>query len=95
MGTDKVIKIWDLRNHRCLQTITDMDWLRFEDNQPNALVYDSQRARLVTAAHRPVVWQHKCVSDDKKGHKEPVVAALYNPAFLVVRLCLLGHDWVQ
>jgi hypothetical protein len=86
MAADKVIKIWDLRNHRCIQTITDTDWPTPEDNKPYSLIYDSSRSRMVTAAHCPVVWHHMCVSDDVSGHKHPLVAALYNNFFQVVRM---------
>jgi hypothetical protein len=35
------------------------DWVRHDDSQPSCLMYDSSRRRLVTAFHRPYVWQHK------------------------------------
>lgn len=41
---------------------------------------------MVTAFHRLAVWPHMCVSDDVAGHKEALVAALFNATFQVVRL---------
>ncbi|KAL0018315.1 hypothetical protein WJX77_008577 [Trebouxia sp. C0004] len=84
MAADNVIKVWDLRNHRCIQTIADVDWPSQEDAHPSAMMYDPARSRMVTAFHRLAVWPHMCVSDDNAGHEEPLVAALYNNLFQVV-----------
>jgi hypothetical protein len=84
LAADKVIKLWDLRNQRCLQTIVAADWPLKEDAAPNCALYDGVRHRLVTAGLRPAVWQHACASDDMGGHREPLVAALFNSAFHVV-----------
>ena len=43
------------------------------------------RSRMVTAFHRLAVWPHMRVSDDNAGHEEPLIAALYNNTFHVVR----------
>lgn len=40
MAADNVVKVWDLRNHRCVQTITDADWPSQEDAHPSAMMYD-------------------------------------------------------
>ena len=40
MAADNVVKVWDLRNHRCVQTITDADWPSQEDAHPTAMMYD-------------------------------------------------------
>ena len=40
MSGDKTIKVWDLRNHKCLQTITPDDWTRREESKPHCLMYD-------------------------------------------------------
>lgn len=61
LAADKVIKIWDLRNHRCVQTITEHEWHTIEDVRPATIMYDTYRHRLVTAVHRPAVWPHMCV----------------------------------
>lgn len=35
------------------------DWVRQSDSSPTCFMYDSTRCRLVTACHKPYVWQHK------------------------------------
>lgn len=84
LGVDSVIKVWDLRTHRCLQTIGTDDWVKPGENRPTALVYDGVQRRLVTALTRPYVWPHKIVSQDRTGHQDPIRGALYNPTFHVV-----------
>ena len=49
LGTDKAVKVWDLRNQKCLQTITPKDWISAEDAHPTCLAYDSERQRLVSS----------------------------------------------
>lgn len=44
MAADNVIKVWDLRNHRCIQTITDLDWPSQEDAHPCVMMYDTARS---------------------------------------------------
>ena len=43
MAADNVIKVWDLRNHRCIQTVTDLDWPSQEDAHPSVMMYDTAR----------------------------------------------------
>ena len=43
MAADNVIKVWDLRNHRCIQTITDLDWPSQDDAHPSVMMYDHGR----------------------------------------------------
>ena len=80
----------DLRSSRCLQTIDEANWHAPEDARPATLMYDSARHQLVTAAHRPVAWAQVSASDTLTAHVEPLVAALYNTLFHVVRKQLLG-----
>lgn len=49
LAADKVVKVWDLRNQKCLQTISPKDWTSAEDARPSCLAYDSERQRLVSA----------------------------------------------
>ena len=46
MSGDKTIKVWDLRNHKCLQTITPDDWTRREESKPHCLMYDQVHRRV-------------------------------------------------
>ncbi|KAG2424023.1 hypothetical protein HXX76_014847 [Chlamydomonas incerta] len=84
LAADKVIKVWDLRNHKCLQTLTEDDWRRPEEAKPNCLFYDAAHRRCLTAVNKPYVWVHKMVAQDRTGHMEPVKAALFNSVFGVV-----------
>ena len=51
MAADNVIKVWDLRNHRCMQTITDVDWPSQEDAHPSTMMYDPARSATTTHLH--------------------------------------------
>ncbi|GFR43071.1 hypothetical protein Agub_g4078 [Astrephomene gubernaculifera] len=84
LAVDKTIKVWDLRNHKCLQTLTEDDWRRPEECKPNCLMYDASHRRCITAMSKPYVWVHKMVAQDRTGHMEPIRAALYNRLFGVV-----------
>ncbi|KAG1667639.1 hypothetical protein FOA52_004666 [Chlamydomonas sp. UWO 241] len=84
LSADKVIKVWDLRNHKCLQTLTQDDWMKREEARPHCLMYDSIHKRVVTAMQKPHVWCHKMVAEDRTGHMESVCGALYNSVFDVI-----------
>lgn len=84
MSTDHVIKAWDLRTNKCIQTITADDWPRSEDPQVAAMVFDESRKRLVTGGRRPFFWEQKLTMMDKSGHRSAVVKAIYNSSFFVV-----------
>lgn len=51
MAADNVIKVWDLRNHRCIQTIADVDWPSQEDAHPSVMIYDPARSALAPMGH--------------------------------------------
>ena len=53
MAADNIIKVWDLRNHRCVQTIADLDWPSPEDAHPSAMMYDPSRWDFCTVALVP------------------------------------------
>ncbi|PRW05751.1 WD repeat-containing on Y chromosome-like [Chlorella sorokiniana] len=80
LSDDHVVRVWDLRNHKCVQALGRQDWLRPEDSKPSAIAYDSSRRRLVCASHRPAVLAHRPVEVDRT-HDSRLVAALYNATF--------------
>jgi len=84
LSADKMIKVWDLRNHKCLQTISSDDWVKREESRPHCLMYDPVHKRVVTAMAKPYVWVHKVVSEDRTGHMDSVRGALYNTVFDVI-----------
>lgn len=69
LSLDRSVKVWDLRNHKCLQTIEADDWPKHVDAHASCMTYDKIRRRLVTCSHRMIVWPHKLISQDKSGHQ--------------------------
>ena len=66
MAADNVIKVWDLRNHRCIQTIADVDWPSQEDAHPSAMMYDPARCAVLlpsrTYKKSPNTWARQACS---------------------------------
>ncbi|KAL4440619.1 hypothetical protein ABPG75_003620 [Micractinium tetrahymenae] len=83
LAEDHTVRVWDLRNHKCVQTISRTDWLRPEDSKPTDMAYDTSRRRLVCASHRPVAWSHRRIEVERQ-HDARLVSALYNQTFSVV-----------
>ena len=90
MSADHVIKLWDLRNNRCMQTIVEKSWPQQSEAHPSVMAYEPRRRRVVTATHQPFFWKHMCCADDQQGHSQPLVAVLYSPEFHLV--CTLNAD---
>ena len=79
---DKYMKVWDMRNYRCLQTIQDKANYRPEDRL-SAIVYDPVRSQLLTASTSLRPWPMVKVAKRsvERGHEHPLCAALYNTNF--------------
>lgn len=54
-STDKCIKVWDLRSHKCLQTIHDKTHYRPED-RITAMAFDPIHSRLITGTTKLRPW---------------------------------------
>ena len=80
------LRAQDLRSSRCMQTIDEADWRAPEDARPTALMYDAACHRLITASRRPLAWAKASESNALPTHAEPLVTALYNTLFNVVRI---------
>ena len=80
MSVDKTIKVWDIRNHRCIQTVTDRTAFRPE-NKIGALAKDNLRKTILTATLKPRAWTQRKKELRGSGHSNSVVAALYNAPF--------------
>ncbi|KAK9863898.1 hypothetical protein WJX84_009415 [Apatococcus fuscideae] len=89
MSSDSIIKLWDLRNNRCMQTLTEKSWAHTSHAHPAAMIYEPRRNRVVTIQHQPMYWRHMCCADDQQGHSQPLVAVLYSPEF---HLAVSGDD---
>lgn len=88
LSEDKVIKIWNVRNLNCLQTLTDKIAHRPE-NILSAMYFDSFNRRILTGSSKIEIWpliQGKGKSlDFQTSHEHPIVAAIYNNNFNQVK----------
>jgi hypothetical protein len=62
MAVDKTIKVWDLRNHKCLQTIAEVrskggGWRGAPATSANLLCLPTEAAVLITL---PAGWLKEC-----------------------------------
>eukprot|EP00698_Gefionella_okellyi_P017804 TRINITY_DN5262_c0_g1_i3.p1 TRINITY_DN5262_c0_g1~~TRINITY_DN5262_c0_g1_i3.p1 ORF type:complete len:1015 (-),score=201.91 TRINITY_DN5262_c0_g1_i3:408-3230(-) len=83
MSVDKTIKVWDVRNWKCIETITD-ERMHAPEDRMSAMVFDSANNCLLTASNKLSRWPVvKIVEDADKpvSHNFPIVAALYNRHF--------------
>jgi len=83
-GTDKVIKVWDLRANACAQTLVDdVEYkvgTRVVESHA-AMAHDAARRRLVTGVTRLGFWRQRLKTKENEGHDRPVVACAYNHGF--------------
>jgi WD40 repeat protein len=82
LGADKVIKVWDARQGRCLQTVP-ADSKLLDGVGADAMVYDETNGHLLAANKRLCLMQMHRLKRSflETGHKHAVVAALYNRNF--------------
>lgn len=77
-------QVWDLRNQRCLQTLTDT-CTYYPENKLSALAYSSDRKLLVSCAYYPKGWN---LMDNRHtggaGHRDPISWVGYNKMFCEV-----------
>eukprot|EP01062_Namystynia_karyoxenos_P007408 TRINITY_DN1260_c0_g1_i2.p1 TRINITY_DN1260_c0_g1~~TRINITY_DN1260_c0_g1_i2.p1 ORF type:complete len:1461 (+),score=170.27 TRINITY_DN1260_c0_g1_i2:52-4434(+) len=79
---DKLVRVWDMRAFRCLQTLNqESAHLR----HPTRLAFDAGAERLVLCSNFPsTLPMVKALSEfpqDYRGHKHPVIEAVYIPQF--------------
>lgn len=82
-STSKTIKLWDLRQSRCIQTVQDRSVYRPSNRISTMLFHGAIKgsgipARLVTASNHLNLWNVKTKKTDKRirSHAEVVVGAL-------------------
>ena len=80
LGSDKSVKVWDIRNHRCLQTLTDKELYKLDDTLLT-MAFDHRRKLLLTGNTQPKTWQQTVTSSTSSGHRDPVAKVMYNPLF--------------
>ena len=87
LSEDKVLKIWDVRTFRCVQTLTDKT-RRYPEDKYTAMTYDFSSDSVITCSSAPVAWRevnsHARIETGSawhaqyEGHLTPVVACLYH-----------------
>ena len=55
LGTDKVVKIWDIRTYRCVQTLVDKFSYRPEDRLI-CMIYDSKIHSILLGSRKINIW---------------------------------------
>jgi len=80
LGVDKVIKIWDIRNYRCIQTIVDKTSYH-PDNTLTSVHYDSRVCAILLTSRKINVWPFKAQEDMQTSHDSAVSAARFNRNF--------------
>ncbi|KAG2490207.1 hypothetical protein HYH03_011334 [Edaphochlamys debaryana] len=86
LSTDHIIKIWDIRNHKCIQSLPDRELLNMgawaQEDAVTPALYDSERRQLVTGYNRPKVWKMTTAgAGATKAHSAAVTRVIYNSNF--------------
>jgi WD repeat-containing protein 49 len=55
LGSDKVVKIWDIRSYRCFQTLTDTNVYRPED-MLTFMVFDPKYHYILVSTRKINIW---------------------------------------
>ena len=79
---DKCVKVWDMRNFKCVQSIADREPYKPDDTIAG-LLYDGTRGRLVTGNTRLKAWRLETAgaAGGVGGHCCAVCQVLYNATF--------------
>eukprot|EP01062_Namystynia_karyoxenos_P057652 TRINITY_DN4877_c4_g1_i2.p1 TRINITY_DN4877_c4_g1~~TRINITY_DN4877_c4_g1_i2.p1 ORF type:complete len:1540 (+),score=397.03 TRINITY_DN4877_c4_g1_i2:141-4760(+) len=90
LSEDKIIKVWDLRMFRCVQTLTDKE-RRMPEDKYTALGYDMANDAILCGAGVPIVWRDVDAQakldtgvswhPDYEGHLSAITACSYNSRF--------------
>lgn len=84
-SSDNTFKVWDVRNHRCLQTFVD----RYKstggsENRISALLYDPKYPCLISGTTHLTRWPFKVQPDEEQedeAKERPMCIASYNSVF--------------
>jgi len=83
LGTDKVVKIWDIRTYACIQTIFDKICYRPEDRL-TSIIFDRTTNNILACSRKINLWFFKTQEEIKTSHEYPISFALYNTEFEAV-----------
>ena len=85
-----LIKIWDIRTHRCCQTIyteQNLPKTDFHNFYLNSFAYMNQRKQIVTASRTIKLYEYERTEKPKGADDYPLILALYNPSNLHFMSC--------
>eukprot|EP00927_Polykrikos_kofoidii_P039214 TRINITY_DN33643_c0_g1_i1.p1 TRINITY_DN33643_c0_g1~~TRINITY_DN33643_c0_g1_i1.p1 ORF type:complete len:1117 (+),score=166.25 TRINITY_DN33643_c0_g1_i1:166-3516(+) len=80
LSVDKVVKVWDLRICRCMQTFTDKTEYKPED-QLTCMAFDEEGPALVMCSNTMNVLPVNVKVETNRTHISLIVGALYNDDF--------------
>lgn len=80
MSIDKVVKVWDIRNYRCIQTFTDKTEYRPEDSL-TCMAFDEEASSLLMCSSALNVLPLHMKAETSRTHVAPIVGVLYNDVF--------------
>jgi hypothetical protein len=80
LGTDKVVRIWDIRTYICIQTIFDKVCYRPEDRL-TSLWFDKYTNNILLGSRKINLWFFKTQEEIKTSHEFPVAFAYNNVEF--------------
>jgi WD40 repeat protein len=83
LGIDKVVKVWDIRNFRCLQTIVDKTSYRPE-NVLTGLHFNPSNSSLILTSRKINVWPFKAQEEMSSSHDCSVTKCQFNDNFASV-----------
>jgi WD40 repeat protein len=73
--------VWDIRNYKCLQTISDREVYK-PDDTITGLVFNSARGHVVTGNTKLKVWQmERAEASGVSAHGAPVSQVIFNRVF--------------
>lgn len=80
LSVDKVVKVWDIRNYRCIQTFTDKTEYKPEDRL-TCMAFDEEGPALILCSSSMNVLPVNVHVETSRTHMAPIVGALYNDVF--------------
>ncbi|KDO31332.1 hypothetical protein SPRG_03949 [Saprolegnia parasitica CBS 223.65] len=97
VSSDNVFKVWDIRNHRCLQSFVDRNKSTGgADNRISALLFDRKSPGLISATTHLARWPLRFMSSEEAeaNQKKNMCIACYNAVFNQVLTAEMSDDGV-
>lgn len=87
LGTDKIVKVWDIRTFQCVQTIVDKTIYRPE-NRLTGLYFNPRINSLILTSKKINIWPFKAAEEQPTSHESTVTCVLFNKNFN----CIISAD---